>query len=161
MASRIQKRKWMCMSYLPWGVGCLRKKCYEIAVLSSTCKQQERFLRIVDAFLFMQWLTTQWWKKSRRMNHEDGTDPWLSQRPETPPWDAAEYNQLISSGPLLPLLEHYAGIGTMHDKQRRNSCHVRDDEDVILLMSYNLFFSRFLWPNHNQGGSMASFVTGR
>ena len=53
------------------------------------------------------------------MNHEDGTDPWLSQRPETPPWDAAEYNQLISSGPLLPLLEHYAGIGTMHDKQRR------------------------------------------
>ena len=75
------------------------------------------------------------------MNHEDGTDPWLSQRLETPPWDAAEYNQLISSGPLLPLLEHYAGIGTMHDKQRRNSCHVRDNEDVILLMSYNLFLA--------------------
>ena len=75
------------------------------------------------------------------MNHEDGTDPWLSQRPETPPWDATEYSQLISSGPLLPLLDHYAGIGMMHDKQRRNSCHVRDNEDVILLMSYNLFLA--------------------
>ncbi|XP_044354538.1 uncharacterized protein [Triticum aestivum] len=50
------------------------------------------------------------------MNHEDGTDPWLSQRPETPPWDATEYNQLISSGPLLPLLEHYAGIGGSYDQ---------------------------------------------
>ena len=96
------------------------------------------------------------------MNHEDGTDPWLSQRPETPPWDAAEYNQLISSGPLLPLLEHYAGIGTMHDKQRRNSCHVRDDEDVILLMSYNLFLAGSYdqttirgaaWQVSSQGGN--------
>ena len=51
------------------------------------------------------------------MNHEDGADPWVSQRPETPPWDAAEYNQLISSGPLLPLLEQYANIGTMHDQK--------------------------------------------
>ena len=78
------------------------------------------------------------------MTHEDGADTWGSQRPETPPWDASEYSQLISAGPLLPLLEQYAGIGTMHDKQRRNSFHVRDDEDVILLMSYNLLFSRLL-----------------
>ena len=78
------------------------------------------------------------------MNHEDGADTWGSQRLETPPWDASEYSQLISAGPLLPLLEQYAGTGTMHDKQKRNSCHVRDDEDVILLISYNLIFRRFL-----------------
>ncbi|XP_037456052.1 uncharacterized protein LOC119326518 [Triticum dicoccoides] len=46
------------------------------------------------------------------MNHKDGADAWGSQRPETPPWDASEYSQLISAGPLLPLLEHYAGIGS-------------------------------------------------
>ena len=72
--------------------------------------------------------------KRGRMNHEDGNAP----------SDTAKYSQLISAGPLLPLLEQYAGIGTMHDKQKRNSCHVRDDEDVILLMSYNLIFRRFL-----------------
>ena len=81
--------------------------------------------------------------EAEKMNHEDGTDPWFSQRPETPPWDAAEYNQLISAGPLLPLLEQYASIGTMHDK-KRDSCHVCDEEDGILLMSYNVIFRRFL-----------------
>ena len=51
------------------------------------------------------------------MNHEDGTDDWGSQRPETPPpFDASEYSQLISAGPLLPLLEQYAGVGTMRAK---------------------------------------------
>ena len=95
------------------------------------------------------------------MNHEDGTDPWVSQRPETPPWDAAEYSQLISAGPLLPLLEQYAGIGMMHDNKEKNICHVRDDEDDILLMSYTVIFRRFLWPKHTQGGTMASSVTGR
>ena len=53
------------------------------------------------------------------MNHEDGTDAWGSQRPETPPWDATEYSQLISSGPLLPLLEQYAGVGMMRDIKKR------------------------------------------
>ena len=53
------------------------------------------------------------------MNHEVNTDPWFSQRPETPPWDAAEYSQLISAGPLLPLLEQFAGIGMMHDNKKR------------------------------------------
>ena len=52
------------------------------------------------------------------MNHEDGADAWGSQRPETPPWDAAEYSQLISAGPLLPLLEQYADIATMHDNKK-------------------------------------------
>ena len=78
------------------------------------------------------------------MNHKDGTDPWVSQRPETPPWDAAEYSQLISAGPLLPLLEQYAGIGMMHDNKEKNIFHVRDDEDDILLMSYTVIFRRFL-----------------
>ena len=53
------------------------------------------------------------------MNHEDDTDPWVSQRPEMPPWDAAEYSQLISAGPLLPLVGQYAGIGMMHDNKRK------------------------------------------
>ena len=79
------------------------------------------------------------------MNHEDGADAWGSQRPETPPWNASEYSQLISAGPLLPLLEQYAGIGMMHEKQKKNNiCHVRDDEDDILLMSYTVIFCRFL-----------------
>ena len=78
------------------------------------------------------------------MNHEDGADAWGSQRPETPPWDASEYSQLISAGPLLPLLEQYAGIGMMHDNKEKNICHVRDDEDDILLMSYTVIFRRFL-----------------
>jgi hypothetical protein len=51
------------------------------------------------------------------MNHEDGTDPWFFGRPQAPPWDAIEYNQLISAGPLLPLLEQYATIGTMRDQK--------------------------------------------
>ena len=80
-----------------------------------------------------------------RMSHGDGTDLFGSQRPETPPWDASEYSQLISAGPLLPLLEQYAGIGMMHEKQKKkNICHVRDDEDDILLMSHTVIFCRFL-----------------
>ena len=54
------------------------------------------------------------------MNHEDGADDWGSQRPETPPpLDASEYSQLIFAGPLLPLLEQYAGVGMMRDNKRR------------------------------------------
>ena len=53
------------------------------------------------------------------MNHEDGADTWGSQRPETTPWDASEYSQLISAGPLLPLLEQYAGVGMMRDNKKR------------------------------------------
>ena len=52
------------------------------------------------------------------MSHGDGADLLGSQRPETPPWDAVEYNQLISAGPLLPLLEQYAGVGMMRDNKR-------------------------------------------
>ena len=51
------------------------------------------------------------------MNHEDRADPWFSGRPQVPFWDATEYNQLISTGPLLPLLEQYANIGKMHDQK--------------------------------------------
>ena len=70
------------------------------------------------------------------MNHEGGAGDWGSQRPETAPWDATEYSQLISSGPLLPLLEQYAGVGMMRaNKKKENSCHLRDDEDDILLLS--------------------------
>ena len=58
-------------------------------------------------------------RDTERMNHEDGADAWGSQRPGTPPWDATEYSQLISSGPLLPLLEQYAGVGMMRDNKRR------------------------------------------
>ena len=54
-----------------------------------------------------------------RINHGDGADAWGSQRPETPPWDASEYSQLISAGPLLPLLEQYAGVGMMRDNKRK------------------------------------------
>ena len=55
---------------------------------------------------------------AERMNREGGADAWGSQRPETPHWDAAEYSQLISAGPLLPLLEQYAGVGMMRDNKR-------------------------------------------
>ena len=51
------------------------------------------------------------------MNHEDEADSWFSGRPQAPPWDAIEYNQLISAGPLLPLLEQCASIGTMRDQK--------------------------------------------
>ena len=78
------------------------------------------------------------------MSHGDDADLFGSQRPETPPWDAPEYSQLISAGPLLPLLEQYAGIGMMHDNKEKNICHVCDDEGGILLMSYNVIFRRFL-----------------
>ena len=79
------------------------------------------------------------------MNHEDGADAWGSQRPETPPWDASEYSQLISAGPLLPLLEQYAGVGMMRgNKKEESSCQLCNDEDDILLTSYNVIFRRFL-----------------
>ena len=55
------------------------------------------------------------------MNHEDGTDAWGSQKPETPPLDASEYSQLISAGSLLPLLEYYAGIGMMRDNKKKRT----------------------------------------
>ena len=58
-------------------------------------------------------------RRGKRMSHGDGTDLFGSQRPETPPWDASEYSQLISAGPLLPLLEQYAGIGMMRDNKRK------------------------------------------
>ena len=79
-----------------------------------------------------------------RMSHGDGTDLFGSQRPETPPWDATEYSQLISAGLLLLLLEQYAGIGMMHDNKEKNIFHVRNDEDDILLMSYTVIFRKFL-----------------
>ena len=91
------------------------------------------------------------------MNHEDGADAWGSQRPETPPWDAAEYNQLISAGPLLPLLEQYAGVGMMHDNKEKNMCHVRDDEDDILLMSYTVIFLQVLMTKTLSGGPHGKF----
>jgi len=78
------------------------------------------------------------------MNHKDGTDSWVSQRPETPPWDVTEYSQLVSAGPLLPLLEQYAVIGMIHDNKKRTFFHVRDNENDILLTSYNHIFRRFL-----------------
>ena len=68
------------------------------------------------------------------MNHEDGNAP----------SDTAKYSQLISAGPLLPLLEQYAGIGMMHDNKEKNIFHVRNDEDDILLMSYTVIFRKFL-----------------
>ncbi|XP_044337730.1 uncharacterized protein [Triticum aestivum] len=56
------------------------------------------------------------------MNHEDGADDWGSQRPETPPpFDASEYSQLISAGPLLPLLEQYAGVGSYDQNTLRGA----------------------------------------
>ena len=56
-------------------------------------------------------------RKAEKMNHEDRADPWFSGRPQAPFWDEIEYNQLIFAGPLLPLLEQYTNIGTMHDKK--------------------------------------------
>ena len=148
------------MSYLPWCVGCLCKKCDKIAVFSCMCKQKECILRILMRSCSCSDWKTQWGEKEGKMNHEDGTDPWFSQWPETPPWDAAEYNQLISARPLLPLLEQYASIGTMHD-QKRDSCHACDEENGILLMSHNVIFRRFLWPNPTHRDTMASLDTGR
>lgn len=56
------------------------------------------------------------------MNHEDGADDWGSQRPEMPPpFDALEYSQLISAGPLLPLLEQYAGVGSYDQNTLRGA----------------------------------------
>ena len=80
-------------------------------------------------------------RDAERMNREGGADAWGSQRPETPPWDAAEYSQLISAGPLLPLLEQYAGVGMMRgNKKEESSCQLCNDEDDILLMSYTPIF---------------------
>ena len=75
------------------------------------------------------------------MNHEDGADTWGSQRPETPPWDALEYSQLISAGPLLALLEQYAGIGTMHDNKEKSICHVREMKMTFYLCPTLSFFA--------------------
>ncbi|XP_037446118.1 uncharacterized protein LOC119315702 [Triticum dicoccoides] len=58
---------------------------------------------------------------AERMNREGGADAWGSQRPETPPWDAAEYSQLISAGPLLSLLEQYAGVGSYDQNTLRGA----------------------------------------
>ena len=91
------------------------------------------------------------------MNHEDGADAWGSQRPEMPPWDASEYSQLISAGPLLPLLEQYVGIGMMNDNKEKNIFHVRDDEDDILLMSYTVIFLQVLMTKTHSGGLHGKF----
>ena len=54
----------MYMSYLPWCIGCLCKKCDKIAVFSFMWKQQ-KCISNIHVFLFMQWLKTQW-EKSRK-----------------------------------------------------------------------------------------------
>ena len=96
-------------------------------------------------------------RDAERMNREGGADAWGSQRPETPPWDAAEYSQLISAGPLLPLLERYAGIGMIHDNKKRTFCHLRNDEDDILLMSYTPIFLQVLMTKTLSGGPHGKF----
>ena len=78
------------------------------------------FLWIVDASLVHAEIENTLEKKgdTEKMTHKGGAGDWGSQRPETAPWDATEYSQLISSGPLLPLLEQYAGVGMMRDNKR-------------------------------------------
>ena len=86
------------------------------------CKQQKNTILVDYWCLFDHPVIENMSEKNRdaeRMNREGGADAWGSQRPETPPWDAAEYSQLISAGPLLPLLEQYAGVGMMRDNKRR------------------------------------------
>ena len=94
------------------------------------------------------------------MNHEDGADAWGSQRPETPPWDATEYSQLISAGPLLPLVEQYTGIGTMHDNKKRTFAMFATMKMTFYLCP-TLSFSQVLMIKTHSGGTMASLVTGR
>ena len=74
------------------------------------------------------------------MNHEDRADPWFYGRPQAPSWDAIEYNQLISAGPLLPLLEQYASLGTMHHQKRTVDMFV-DFKMVFYLCSTMTLFA--------------------
>ena len=84
-------------------------------------------------------------RDAERMNREGGADAWGSQRPETPPWDAAEYSQLISAGPLLPLLEQYAGVGMMRgNKKKRAVANFATMKMTFYLCPTLPFFCRFL-----------------
>ena len=86
------------------------------------------------------------------MNHEDGTDPWVSQRPETPLWDAAEYSQLISAGPLLPLLVQYVGIGMMHDNKKRTFA-MFVTMNIAFYLCPTMSFSQILMTKTHSGGT--------
>ena len=93
--------------------------------------------------------------EAEKMNHEDGTGPWFFGQPQAPPWDVIGYNELISAGPLLPLLEQYAGMGTMHEEKVNFSMFV-DLKMAFLLMYYNDIVHRFLQHNHATRNTMAS-----
>ena len=119
-------------------------KCDNTHVLTSTCKQHnDKKNWIADAFLFIQWLRAHQNRSEtrKRMNHEDSADDWGSQRPETPaPFDASEYSQLISAGPLLPLLEQYAGVGTMRAKKWRETFAIFATMDMTFYLCRALSF---------------------
>ena len=84
-------------------------------------------------------------RREKRMSHGDGTDLFGSQRPETPPWDAAEYSQLISAGPMLPLLGQYAGIGMLHANKRKITFAMFATMKMTFYLCPTLsFFCRFL-----------------
>ena len=64
---------------------------------------------------------------------------------ETAPWDATEYSQLISSGPLLPLLEQYAGLGMMRANKKKRTVSIFATMKMTFYFCRALpFFSRFL-----------------
>ncbi|XP_044978961.1 uncharacterized protein LOC123446407 [Hordeum vulgare subsp. vulgare] len=50
-------------------------------------------------------------REETKMTPGDGTNSWFARQPQAPPWDALEYNKLISAGPLLPRMQQYANIG--------------------------------------------------
>jgi len=77
------------------------------------------------------------------MNPGDGTNPWFSGQPQAPPWDAIGYNELISAGPLLPLLEQYANIGTMREEKVTFNMFVDMKMAFFLCITMSLFIGSY------------------
>lgn len=54
------------------------------------------------------------------MDPGDGYNPWLFGQAHAPTWVDLGYDELISSGPLLLLLQQYVDLGTYNKNQ--NNC---------------------------------------
>lgn len=47
-----------------------------------------------------------------------GGNPWFYGSLQGPPWGVHDYDELNSTGPLLPLLHQYMDIGTMYIRKK-------------------------------------------
>ena len=71
------------------------------------------------------------------MDSGNGGNPWFYNSLQAPSWDVHDYDELNSTGPLLPLLQQYLDAGTVFfikRKIRENKCSMIVNKNEMLNM---------------------------